>query len=65
MERSHPPPSADPTQGADAGDRTLNALGSERLRFKVTLPLDTGDSYQGKSCTVAFMFDAEQTANNP
>ena len=55
----------DPTQGTDTGDRTLAASGSERLRFKVTLPLSTPDAYQGTSCTVSFVFDAEQTANNP
>jgi len=55
----------DPTQGPNAGDRTLAASGSERLRFKVTLPLSTGNAYQGTTCTVAFVFDAEQTANNP
>jgi len=54
-----------PAQGADTGDRTLAASGTERLRFKVTLPLDTGDSLQGKTCTVAFVFDAEQTIHNP
>ena len=54
----------DPAQGADTGDRTL-ASGSERLRFKVTLPLSTDNSYQGDSCTVSFVFYAEQTANNP
>ena len=54
----------DPTQGADTGDRTLAASGSERLRFKVTLPLSTPDAFQGTSCTVSFVFDAEQTANN-
>jgi hypothetical protein len=53
------------TQGAQAGDRTLAASGSERLRFKVTLPLSTGNDYQGTTCTIAFVFDAEQTANNP
>ena len=53
------------TQGNQTGDRTLNASGNERLRFKVTLPLDTGNSYQGINCTVAFVFDAEQTTNNP
>ena len=55
----------DSTQGADTGDRTLAASGSERLRFKATLPLGTSNSYQGTSCTVSFVFDAEQTANNP
>jgi spore coat-associated protein N len=55
----------DPAQGEQAGDRTLASLSSERLRFKATLPLDTDNSYQGATCTVAFVFDAEQTANNP
>jgi len=53
------------TQGNQTGDRTLNASGNERLRFKVTLPLDTGNSYQNTTCTVAFVFDAEQTIHNP
>lgn len=55
----------DPSAGAQTGDRTLVASGSERLRFKVTLPIDTDNSYQGTSCTVSFVFDAEETANNP
>lgn len=55
----------DPVQGEQAGDRTLASLASERLRFKATLPLATDDTYQGTTCTVAFVFDAEQTANNP
>jgi len=54
-----------PTQGAQAGDRSLAASGSERLRFKVTLPVGTGNAYQGTSATVAFVYDAEQTTNNP
>jgi hypothetical protein len=55
----------DPTQGGQAGDRTLALSASERLRFKATLPLDTDNTYQGTTCTVAFVFDAEQTASNP
>jgi len=55
----------DSSQGAQAGDRALAAAGNERLRFKVTLPLTTDDSYQGATCTVDFVFDAEQTSNNP
>ena len=59
----------DPTQGAQAGDRALDESGgandNERLRFKVTLPLSTDNSYQGDNCTVSFVFYAEQTANNP
>jgi len=54
-----------PAQGAQAGDRTLAAGGSDRLRFKVALPLSTGNGYQGTTATVAYVFDAEQTANNP
>ena len=55
----------DPTQGAQAGDRTLSASGSETLTFIVSMPLDTDNTYQGTTCTVAFVFDAEQTTNNP
>jgi predicted ribosomally synthesized peptide with SipW-like signal peptide len=54
-----------PTSGAQAGDRTLAASGNERLRFKVILPLSTDNSYINTGCTVAFVFDAEQTVNNP
>jgi spore coat-associated protein N len=55
----------DPAQGGQAGDRTLASGTSERLRFKATLPLDTDNTYQGTTCTVAFVFDAEQTSSNP
>jgi len=55
----------DPAQGGQAGDRILASLASERLRFEATLPLDTDNSYQGTTCTVAFVFDAEQTVSNP
>ena len=55
----------DPATGGQAGDRTLASGISERLRFKATLPLATNSTYQGTTCTVAFVFDAEQTDNNP
>jgi spore coat-associated protein N len=55
----------DPAQGGQAGDRTLASLAGERLRFEATLPLDTDNTYQGATCTVAFVFDAEQTTSNP
>jgi len=55
----------DPAQGGQAGDRTLALGTSERLRFEATLPLDTDNTYQGTTCTVAFVFDAEQTVSNP
>lgn len=54
----------DPTQGAQAGDRTLNASASEVLCFYVSLPWSTSSAYQGATTTTTFMFDAEQTANN-
>jgi uncharacterized protein YfaS (alpha-2-macroglobulin family) len=52
-------------QGAQAGDRTLSASGSEVLCFQVRLPSGAGASLQGLSTTATFTFDAEQTANNP
>jgi hypothetical protein len=54
-----------PTQGFQAGDRTLNASANETLCFRATLPLATGTAYQGATTTMTFTFDAEQTANNP
>lgn len=54
----------DPSQGAQAGDRTLIAGASEVLCFYVSLPMNTNNSYQGASTTTTFTFDAEQTANN-
>lgn len=55
----------DPTQGFQAGDRTLNNGTSETLCFKASLPLATGDGYQGATSIYTFTFNAEQTANNP
>ena len=55
----------DPTQGSQAGDRTLNASASEVLCFQASLPLATGNSFQGLTSTATFAFQAEQTANNP
>ncbi|MGL4173796.1 MAG: TasA family protein [Actinomycetota bacterium] len=54
-----------PTQGSQAGDRTLAAGASEVLCVQVTLPLSTGNAYQNKTTTAVFTFNAEQTANNP
>ena len=52
-------------QGAQAGDRTIAAAGSDVLCFRVALPIATGDALQGTTAAVTFTFDAEQTANNP
>ncbi len=54
----------DPSQGAHAGDRTLDAALSEVLCFQVSLPSATGNAYQGLSTTATLEFLAEQTANN-
>jgi predicted ribosomally synthesized peptide with SipW-like signal peptide len=53
----------DPTQGAQAGDRTLAT--NEVLCFNVELPSSTGDTFQGLTTTATFTFAAEQTASNP
>jgi predicted ribosomally synthesized peptide with SipW-like signal peptide len=55
----------DPTVGAQAGDRVLNAAANETLCFRVALPIGTGNAYQGATTTTTFTFDGEQTANNP
>lgn len=54
-----------PAAGAQAGDRTLNAAATETLCFQASLPLNTGNGYQGATTTTTFTFSAEQTANNP
>lgn len=54
-----------PTQGAQAGDRTLNASANEVLCMQVSLPLSSSDAYQGLTTTATFAFVAEQTAHNP
>ena len=54
-----------PAQGANVGDRNLTAGSSEVLCFRVSLPLSTGNTFQGVSSAATFTFNAEQTANNP
>ncbi|MBI4317935.1 MAG: hypothetical protein HY675_05550 [Chloroflexi bacterium] len=54
----------DPTEGAQSGDRSLNASASEALCFQVTLPITTGNSIQGLNTTATLDFSAEQTTNN-
>ena len=54
-----------PAQGAQAGDRTLNASANETLCFNVQLPSSTGNTYQGLTTTATFNFQAEQTSSNP
>ena len=45
-------------------DRVLAATVSETLCFRVSLPLATGNTFQGATATSTFTFAAEQTANN-
>ena len=54
----------DSAQGAQAGDRTLNAAANEVLCIQVSLPLATGNSFQSLTTTATLNFLAEQTANN-
>jgi spore coat-associated protein N len=54
-----------PAQGAQGGDREIEALASEVLCFRVELPSGTGNALQGASSAVTFTFDAEQVDNNP
>lgn len=55
----------DPAPGPQGGERTLAWGDDETLCFRVALPPETGDAYQGASTTTTFTFDAEQTKNNP
>lgn len=54
----------DPSQGSQAGDRTLNAAVNEILCIQVSLPSSTSNSYQGLTTTATLEFLAEQTSNN-
>ena len=51
-------------QGANTGDRNVAAGASDSLCFAWSLPLNTGNAFQGAATTATFTFDAEQTANN-
>src|SRR5262245_34575487 len=54
----------DVTNGADTGDRVLDANTTEDLCFAWDLPDTTGNGVQGATTTATFTFYAEQTANN-
>ena len=53
-----------PTQGSQAGDRTLTAGSNEFMCFKVSLPSAIGNSSQGLTTTATVDFISEQTKNN-
>jgi predicted ribosomally synthesized peptide with SipW-like signal peptide len=55
----------DPAAGVQGGERNLNGAANETLCFRVSLPISTGNAYQGATAVTTFTFDAEQTTNNP
>lgn len=56
----------DPTQGDDAGDRTLAAGASEVLCLRVELPASADEAaLADRSSTAVLRLDAEQTGANP
>lgn len=55
----------DPTVGSQPGDRSVNGGATELLCFTASLPLATGDTFQGATASATLTFSAEQTANNP
>ncbi|MFA5891357.1 MAG: TasA family protein [Actinomycetota bacterium] len=52
------------SQGAQAGDRSLAASGTETLCFQVELPSSASNTLQSLTATATFTFASEQTANN-
>lgn len=54
--------SVSPTVGT--GDRTVVAAATDVLCIRISLPVATGDTYQGAAATTTFTFNAEQTENN-
>jgi predicted ribosomally synthesized peptide with SipW-like signal peptide len=54
--------SVSPTVGT--GDRTVLAAATDVLCIRISLPLATGDTYQGATAVSTFTFNAEQTENN-
>jgi hypothetical protein len=55
----------DPSQGFQAGDRTLPAGASEKLCIMLAMPLSVGNTFQSSKASPEFRFDAEQTDDNP
>lgn len=54
----------DPSPTVGTGDRTVAPAASDFICVKVSLPIITGDTYQGATATTTFTFNAEQTENN-
>jgi hypothetical protein len=51
-------------QGAQTGDRSVDAGLTDSLCFQWTFPKSSDDTFQGAATSATFTFDAEQTANN-
>ena len=54
----------DVAQGAQTGDRSVDAGSDDKLCFRVSLPLAAGNGVQSATTTATFTFTAEQTRNN-
>ena len=54
--------SVSPTVGT--GDRTVLAGATDVLCIRISLPIATGDTFQGATAVSTFTFNAEQTQNN-
>lgn len=50
----------DPLTGSQHGDRFLRVGQRETLCFRVSVPIDLGNSLQGRSTVQTYVFDAEQ-----
>ena len=46
------------------GDRTVLAAATDVLCIRISLPIATGDAFQGATAVSTFTFNAEQTENN-
>jgi predicted ribosomally synthesized peptide with SipW-like signal peptide len=53
-----------PSPTVGTGDRTVAPGTTDVLCIRVSLPIATGDAYQGTSSVTTFTFNAEQTENN-
>ncbi|MEM9608230.1 MAG: hypothetical protein AAGA99_12465 [Actinomycetota bacterium] len=53
----------DPTTGPQPGDRLLRVGRSETLCFEVSVPIDAGNSLQGRRSVQTYVFDAEQATS--
>ncbi|MCH7735209.1 MAG: hypothetical protein IH961_08345 [Chloroflexi bacterium] len=54
----------DPAPGVQGGERVQGASDFEALCIRVSLPIATGNAFQGLTTTATLNFSAEQTANN-